>query len=227
MKNIFFALISFLVLTGCVPKIHKAQTLDKQKMAKELEKDLQGYPNSDFVLKQKWWEEFHDKQLDTLMAKALKEAPSLKMLQARYAQANSIIDLHKSNNIPKVSFNSSISRQRFSENYIFPAPIGGGVYTFFQDEVALDYDFDFWNSRSSLIKSAENLALSQKAIIKVKELSITTGISSLYIAWNYELEKRKKLVVLQNLFKEKQTIFQKIIGVVIITTGSILLYSSL
>lgn len=207
---IFYPLLLTSLFWGCVPKVNKVDTVKKENIDKEMEKDLEHFYSNDIVLKNDWWKNFGDKQLDELIKKALSDAPDLKALEARYAQANSLIKVHESKNLPNVSIDSSLSRLRFSENYIFPAPLGGGTFYLYNPGLSLDYDFDFWNKRSSLIKGVQNIALSQKAILKVKELSITTAISTLYMSWNYNIEKLEKLETMQKLLDEKITVSNKL-----------------
>ncbi len=209
-KTVVYPLLLVSLFSGCVPKINKADTVKKETVEKEMEKDLEHFRSNDIVLKNDWWDNFKDPQLNELIKKALLDAPSLKTLEARYAQANSLIKMHESKNLPNISFDSSVSRLRFSENYIFPAPMGGGRYDLYNMGFSLDYDFDFWNSRGSLIKGVRNSALSQMALLKVKELSITTALSTLYISWNYNIEKLEKLELIEKLLQEKTAISEKI-----------------
>jgi len=210
LRTIVYPLLAVSLFSGCVPKIDKIDPVKKEHIDREMENDLEHFHSNDIALKNDWWENFNDPQLNALITKALSEAPTLKALEARFAQANSLVKMHESKNLPNMALDASVSRLRFSENYIFPAPLGGGTFYLYNPGISLDYDFDFWNSRSSLIKGVENIALSQKAILKVKELSIATAISTLYLSWNYRIETLEKLEHMEKILREKIDISEKI-----------------
>lgn len=205
--RIILCVISLTILfSGCVPKVIISNTIKDSKIDDELIKDLNEFTSNNIELKNSWWKDFNDKQLNILIENAIKDAPSLKQLEAKYQKANNIIKAKKSANLPNVNFESQASRQRFSENYIFPEPLGGNYYNLYQTGLNLQYDFDFWNKRASLIKASRNEALAQDALIKVKQLTISTSISKLYISWNFKIEKIKRLSTLKKLVYEKHHI---------------------
>ncbi|RXK00216.1 hypothetical protein CRU98_03400 [Arcobacter sp. CECT 8986] len=210
MRIILFTISLIILFAGCAPKVNKLEKIKDTKIQKELLKDLNKFSSNDIQLKSNWWENFNDTQLDTLIQNAIKDAPSLKQLEARYKIATNLIKSHQSRNLPNVNFGSNISRQRYSENYIFPAPLGGSYNNLYDTGLSLDYTFDFWNERASLIKAAKNEALAQKALIKVKQLALTTSISKLYISWNFKIQKIKRLRTLKKLVYEKHSILEKL-----------------
>ena len=210
MRIILFIISLTILFSGCVPKVTTSTTIKDTKIDNELIKDLNKFSSNDIELKNSWWKDFNDEQLNILIENAMKNAPSLKQLEAKYQKANNIIKAKKSSNLPNVNFESQATRQRFSENYIFPEPLGGNYYNLYQTGLNLEYDFDFWNQRASLIKASKNEALAQDALIKVKQLAISTSISKLYISWNFKIEKLKKLSTLKKLIYEKHHILNEL-----------------
>ncbi|AXX91922.1 hypothetical protein CPU12_06280 [Malaciobacter molluscorum LMG 25693] len=211
MKIILFIVSLIILFTGCVPKVNKIDKIKNIKIQKELLQDLNNFSSNDIQLKEKWWENFQDKQLNNLIQYAIKNAPSLKQLESRYKIATNLIRSNQSKNVPNVNFGSNISRQRYSENYIFPAPLGGSYNNLYEAGLELDYTFDFWDERASLIKASKSEALAQKALIKVKELAITTSISKLYISWDFKIQKIQRLRTLKKLVYEKHSILKKLL----------------
>ena len=208
-KTLFATCLSFFLLTGCIPKIDKAEVLSKTVVNSDIEKSIDVYDDNATQLVSDWWKGYGDSQLNRIISEALTNAPSLKSIEARYAQANTIIESVQSRNLPHISANASVVRQRFSENHIFPPPLGGGSYTQYQPSLMLDYDFDFWNARESRILAAKNSALSQKATIEASKIALSSAICETYLSWNFDEQKLAALSVLEKMATEELRIVEK------------------
>ena len=198
LKRVTFLFFYSFILVACVPKINKIDSLNEAEISNELE--LYNTTNN-IELKSKWWEYFQDSQLDFIVNKALNESFSLKSIEQRYEKANSIIKSIESENLPNISFESDVTRERFSENHIFPAPLGGGIFTGYHSATTLDYKFDLWNERKSRIKSAKNRAIAELAFIEESRLNLALGITQLYLSWNFnerKLEELEKIIQILN-----------------------------
>ena len=206
-KNLIVLLFCSFILVACVPKINKVDKIDESKISDEL-KSLK-LTNDKNELSINWWESFHDVQLNSIINKAMKESPSLKSVEQRYAKANTIIKSVESENLPNISFESEVTRERFSSNHIFPAPLGGGIFTGYHTASTLEYKFDFWDERKSRIKSAKNIALAQKAFIEESKLNLSLGITQLYLAWNFNEKKVEVLEKIVEILDEEFTIIKQ------------------
>ena len=198
-RNLFISIFCSFIFIACVPKINKVDKINEMQVSNEL-LSLKSEDNKN-ELTINWWESFQDLQLNSIINKALEEAPSLKSVEQRYAKANSIIKSIESENLPNISFESDITRERFSANHIFPAPLGGGIFTEHHIATTLEYKFDFWNERKSRIKSAKNRAIAQKAFIEESRLNLALGITQLYLSWNFnerKLEELEKIIQILN-----------------------------
>ncbi|MBU2289157.1 MAG: TolC family protein, partial [Gammaproteobacteria bacterium] len=71
-----------------------------------------------------WWRGFNDAQLDTLIEQALQGNPNLQVARARLVRAQSTIASAKAAALPQVNGQLDLTRQKFSGNYIYPAPLG-------------------------------------------------------------------------------------------------------
>ena len=197
-KRQLLALLPILLLSGCVPKINKAEPISDNTVTSDIEKNITMYDTADTQLVRDWWRGYGDTQLDTIIAEALSNAPTLKSVEARYSQANSIIQSVESRNMPHLAAKASVIRERFSENHIFPAPLGGSTNNQYQPSLTLDYDFDFWNERGSRILAAKNNAYAQKATIEASKIALSSAICETYLSWNFD---EQKLIVLSTLEK--------------------------
>ena len=206
-KNLIVLLFCSFILIACVPKINKVDKIDESKISNELE-SLK-LTNDKNELSIKWWELFHDTQLNSIINHAIEEAPSLKSIEQRYAKANTIIKSVESENLPNISFGSEVTRERFSANHIFPLPLGGGTFTGYHTASTLEYKFDFWDERKSRIKSAKNIALAQKAFIEESKLNLSLGITQLYLAWNFNEKKVEVLEKIVGILDEEFNIIKQ------------------
>ncbi|XOB63379.1 efflux transporter outer membrane subunit [Campylobacterota bacterium DY0563] len=206
MRNLVLIFISLYILTGCVPKVEKIKKFDNSKINKELKTDLNKFKSSQLSLNTQWWKNFKDEQLNSLINEALNNAPTLKILKTRYKSAQSIVEINKALKKPSIGVDGNVSRQRYSQNYIFPDPLGGGYYNLYDQGLGLNYDFDFWDKNSSLIKASINKSLAQKLYIQVKKIAMTTSIVKLYATLNYKKKQLEKIKVLEKNIEEKHHI---------------------
>lgn len=208
-RQILYVLLPALLLSACVPMVHKEMPIEASIINHELNASLAASTKTQSDLKIDWWKSYGDKQLNTLIEKALNEAPTIKSIQARYTQANNFVDAQSAANIPQISANGGYTRERFSENYIFPAPMGGGNYSLYQTGLTLDYTFDFWNARASKINSAKYTALAQKATIDATRVALASGLCAIYLAWNYDEQRVTLLEHSQEMIIQKREILER------------------
>lgn len=207
LKTMITVGLSCVLLSGCVPKIEKATVIPDSIISADLEKSSSDFDDEGLV--RDWWRVYGDEQLNTLIEEALAKAPSIQSLEAKFAQANTIIQSVESRNLPHLSANASVIRERFSENHIFPPPLGGGTYTQYQPSLTLEYDFDFWNERSSHILAAKNTALAQRATIEASKIALSSALCETYLAWHYEEEKLNVLNALKSTAREELKIVER------------------
>lgn len=208
-RKILIALIPPFLMMGCVPAVEKATPIYETTVVSDLEKALAPLDSNDRVLVRDWWKEFNDPQLNAIMDEALAAAPSLQSIEARYAQANTIIESVQSLDLPHISLDASVKRERFSENHIFPPPLGGSTNTQYQPGLTLAYDFDFWNGRRSRILAANNSALAQKASIEAAKIALSSALCGTYLSWNYDEQRLKRLEALEQTTREALNIIMK------------------
>lgn len=105
-----------------------------------------------------WWQRYQDPQLNQLMDEALANSPSMTAAQARLAQANASVGRARAPLLPGVDANYTLTREHLSENYVYPAPLGGSVSS--NNRLALDfsYELDFWGKN----RAGFNAALSRQ-----------------------------------------------------------------
>lgn len=103
---------------------------------------------------ERWWETYHDPQLDALVARALRDHPSLAVAQARVNAAVASLGAERADAGVRVDAALGANRQRYSSNGFFPAPLGGAYYSDFSSQLHVSYDFDWWGRHRDLIAAA-------------------------------------------------------------------------
>ena len=208
-RYLLYGLVPALFLSACVPMIDKQAPMAASDIARELNQSVPASARSDAHMALDWWKAYGDAQLDALVEKALVGSPAIRSIEARYAQANGAVEAARAGNTPQLSVAAAASRERYSANYIFPAPLGGGTYSLYQTGALLDYTFDFWDERASRIRSAAYGALAQKAATDAAKLALAGGICALYLSWHYDEERLQVLDASENATAEERNILER------------------
>jgi NodT family efflux transporter outer membrane factor (OMF) lipoprotein len=127
-----------------------------------------------------WWRRYDDPQLDALIAEGIEGAPTLNAARARIARAEAAAGVVRSALLPEISGNANSLYQRYSENYIFPPPLGGSRNS--DNRLALDfsYEIDFWNENRAALDSALSQAQAATADEQAARLVLTTNLARAY-----------------------------------------------
>jgi NodT family efflux transporter outer membrane factor (OMF) lipoprotein len=127
-----------------------------------------------------WWRLFGDSQLDRLMDKALADNPDIRIAAARVRLAQKMAGIVHAGNLPQIAADASITRDRFSKNYIFPPNIAAEPQN--QGRIALDagLDLDLWNRNRDLYRA--RLSDAQAAVADQAEtrLVISAALAQAY-----------------------------------------------
>jgi NodT family efflux transporter outer membrane factor (OMF) lipoprotein len=128
-----------------------------------------------------WWTGFGDPQLTRLIETAQAGNPSIKVAEARVRLAQQAEALARAATGPSVSVNATATRERLSENYIYPPPLGGSTVT--DGRVALDfsYEFDFWGKQRAALESALKRAAASQAESDSAKLVLAVSVASTYL----------------------------------------------
>jgi NodT family efflux transporter outer membrane factor (OMF) lipoprotein len=142
-----------------------------------------------------WWHALHDSQLDQLIATALAHNPSLAASLARVRIASEQAAAARASELPQVAFDGSVTRERFSENYIFPPPYGGGTYWEGRLGFNVDWRLDFWGRQAALVEQAGRSAQAAALDAAGAELLLSSSVAQAYL--EYARARRLEAVALQ------------------------------
>lgn len=119
--------------------------------------------------------------LQQLTNEALAGNPDLQVAAARVAAARAMVEAAGAGAKPKVGASFSTTRQRFTENSIYPPPFGGLYVT--DNELALNfsYDLDFWDKHGAELRSALSQSKAAEAEHYASRLILTTAVAKAWI----------------------------------------------
>ncbi|MHB9116879.1 MAG: efflux transporter outer membrane subunit [Burkholderiales bacterium] len=151
----------------------------------------------------RWWQDFGDAQLDSLIARALRDQPSLTVTQARLARARSAQQLADQESGIRYASDASAQRQHISANGLFPPPLGGS--TLDQGDISLNaaYTLDWWGKNRALLAAATGEVRAAQAERAAAERLIAAQIAAAYFAWEGAAERLKLAAALVEKRRER------------------------
>jgi NodT family efflux transporter outer membrane factor (OMF) lipoprotein len=108
------------------------------------------------------------------------------------------------NRLPDVSINASVTPERFTENYIYPPPYAGSIYSTNLLMVDAKYEFDFWGKNRDLIAAAISNEKAAQAEIQSAQLLIETSVAKSYFTLARSLEQKK---ILERTLAQREELF--------------------
>jgi multidrug efflux system outer membrane protein len=172
MKNsIALSLVTLFILSGC-------SMAPELKLAKqELPAHLSDMKASVFV-GNKWWEEFHDEKLNTLIEKALLHNDDFKLAISHVTLARASLGLSEADLYPTVDLDASAYRQKTTAESI--SPLSGKVYNDFSVAATASYEFDFWGKVKNQNDAAKSELIATEADKETIRISVVSSVAELY-----------------------------------------------
>ncbi|SDS24448.1 efflux transporter outer membrane subunit [Pseudomonas oryzae] len=150
-----------------------------------------------------WWSGFADAQLDTLIAEALENAPSLRAAAARVRQAEASQGLQESRLMPEVDGSLSVIRQRYSADGTAPAAVAGTWQNIGQGMLNGSYELDFWSRN----KAAVEAAVGRRRAAEVDQYTARLVLSSSIVQAYIDLQATyDQLAVEQQMLEQQERI---------------------
>ncbi len=122
-----------------------------------------------------WWKVFHSKELDSLIAEALRANPSLQAAQAALWQAKENLYAAGGKLLPSVDANASATRQQFSLAE-FGLPGGPETFNLYQATVNVSYAPDVFGGQRRQIEASAALAEYQRFELEATYLTLTANV---------------------------------------------------
>ncbi|MGH8140436.1 MAG: efflux transporter outer membrane subunit [Steroidobacteraceae bacterium] len=152
-----------------------------------------------------WWSSYGDSQLDVLIAEALRGSPSLQSAQARLRAAQAQATQTSAARLPSTALSAEATRQRYSQNGLYPPPFAGSYLTDGRLALDLDYDIDFWGRNREAIESARADVRAAQADRAAARLALTVAVARAY----FQLDLQFALLdVAQGSLEQQSAILQ-------------------
>jgi NodT family efflux transporter outer membrane factor (OMF) lipoprotein len=135
---------------------------------------------ADAAIPEAWWQAFGDQQLDQLVGQALEGSPNLKLAEARVTRAQAVTDTARATQGPRLDGSLDISHQRFSNNYIYPPPLGGNVYNSGTLRLTGSWELDFFGKNRAALESALGTANAAQADVLAARLLLSSNVTRSY-----------------------------------------------
>jgi multidrug efflux system outer membrane protein len=168
-----------LTLAGCValPPADKAPALLQPTAADFAPGNAGAWPAPT------WWQQFGDTQLNTLEDLALRNSPSMAVVQARVAQANATIGEVAASSGINLAADASVTRELYAAYSYYPPPIAGNTLNSGTLLLNFSYDFDWWGRHRSMLAGALGRRAAADAEAAAAASSLSTAVADVYFQW--------------------------------------------
>jgi len=131
-------------------------------------------------LSPQWWKEFGDPQLDQLVDQALQGSPNLRIAQARLARAQSVQELARSATLPQVQGTLDVQRQLYSEDSIYPPPLGGSIQDTGTLRVGGSWELDFFGRNQQALEASLGAGRAAQADVDAARVLLASNVARAY-----------------------------------------------
>jgi NodT family efflux transporter outer membrane factor (OMF) lipoprotein len=158
-------------VTGFTPEGHPAPALaDGAVQRFQTGRDIPG----------EWWKVFHSRELDALIAEALRANPSLQAAQAALWQAKENLYAQTGHLLPTVDANSSATREQFSPSEFGQAG-APSIFNLYQATVNVSYAPDVFGGQRRQIESTAAVAEYQRFELEATYLTLTANVVTAFV----------------------------------------------
>ncbi|RJT41574.1 efflux transporter outer membrane subunit [Rahnella woolbedingensis] len=149
---------------------------------------MQHWPGSD------WWQKYHNPQLNQLVAQALKDSPTIAVVQQRVELAKAQVKMGEANDGPQVNFGADVERQKMSSEGVMgpfalddpAAGTTGPWYTNGTFGLQGSYELDLWGKNRAEIQSALGVAQAKQAELAEARLLVSSAVVEIF--WDLQAD---------------------------------------
>lgn len=145
-----------------------------------------------------WWKAYRDPTLDTLIDKALAASPDIGAAEARFQSATAAIAAARAAAGPNLTGAGDASRQRLSDNGLFPPRLlGFNWYNQFDLGVQASYTFDWWGLHRAQVRSAIDSARAARVERDAADQTIASAVATEY--FGYQADQGRLTLALRSV----------------------------
>lgn len=150
-----------------------------------------------------WWQRYQDPQLDRLIEQALRNNPSMAAAQARLGMANAAVSGARAVQLPQLNAGYQMTRERFSENYIYPPPFAGSMQTDNSLQLNLGLDLDLWGKNRAHYTAAVSRAAAAQADTQLARNALISAVTQSYFNLQNSLAQHQ---VIERIVKQLEDV---------------------
>ena len=177
--TIVIALTSTIViaLAGCADASGIAST------AKPIAPSAAGLSDhaTDPVVAADWWQAFGDTSLDEVVDRAVAGSPTLRIAQARLDRAAANVGAARAAEGPQLNGAVDITRQRITENGIYPPPLAGSILNLGTLQLNGSYEFDFFGRNRAALDAAVGAERAAQADAAAARVVLAVNVVRSYV----------------------------------------------
>jgi multidrug efflux system outer membrane protein len=155
-----------------------------------------------------WWKQYNEPQLDDLVARALKDSPTMAVAQARIATARAALRSEEAAGGARVDVDAGLNRQRYSATGLFPQPIGGAWFNDTSVQVKASYDFDWWGRHKAQVAASLGEANARQADAAQAAQALAASVAQAWFRlqslWAREQNVREQIPVQRDVLAGRQ-----------------------
>lgn len=207
-KSVLSGLPLLIALAGCAPSHDIGAPAKQQVPASNVSMELpaavqHGWPQSN------WWQDYHDAQLNSLMSRALANAPDMQIADQRIKLAEAQARMSQADLGPELDFGADVERQKMSAEGLmgpFATDSDGNTgpwYTNGTFGLTAGWDLDLWGKNRALVQARIGEVKAQLAERAQTRELLSSSVARLYWQWQTEAAIQD---VLQQIKSEQNNI---------------------
>jgi len=183
-----------ILLYGCAPAIPPGATMIQQvEIPARLVHSGAVVPSNHHQLPERWWQRFHDAELNRLVELALQNNPSLQEAEDRVQIAQSMMAVSESLNLPHIDSYAQVVRLKLSKNGANDIYNGATAEISNINPLMIDYHLDFWNHDGEVIAASQSNLQKEVSQAQQSALLLSSSVIKTYCA----LSTAQKMIAVQ------------------------------
>lgn len=140
-----------------------------------------------------WWQGFGDRSLNELIDKAVAGSPNLRAAQARVVRAAANAGVARAADRPQLTGEADVSRQRITENGIYPPPLAGAILDLGTLQLNGSWELDFFGKNRAALEAAVGSQRAAEADAAAARVLLAVNVARDYVQLARLIEQRQVL----------------------------------
>jgi NodT family efflux transporter outer membrane factor (OMF) lipoprotein len=151
-----------------------------------------------------WWRGFDDPVLADLIERATAGSPTLRVAAARAARAAANVDSAHAAAGPQLGAAFDLTRQRFTENGLYPPPLAGSTQTTATAQLNGSWELDLFGRNRAQLDAAIGAERAARADADAARVLLAVNVARTYVQLARAVEQRE---VLQRALAQREEMF--------------------